>query len=115
MQGRRVGVVRRLGAIDVVVGVARLILSLAFAHEFQGAVGDHLICVHVRGGPGAALEDVNLELIIEFSVDQLLASSLDCIENLEVELSTLVIRSRSGHFDHAQGLNQLGIVRNRHA
>ncbi|MNT14458.1 hypothetical protein D3C72_1494660 [compost metagenome] len=45
---RRVGVVRRLAHIDVVVGVNRLLGAHFAAEHFDCAVRNHLVGVHVR-------------------------------------------------------------------
>ena len=55
VHGRGVGVVGALALVDVVVGVdGRLGAQLA-AHQLDGAVGDHLVRVHVALGAGARL------------------------------------------------------------
>ncbi len=45
--GSRVDIVRRLGKIDVVVGVAVLVLAASVAEQLQRPVGDDLVGVHV--------------------------------------------------------------------
>jgi len=55
-------VVAGLAAVDVVVGMNGFIAALA-AEEFDGAIGDDLIRVHVRGGAGAGLENIHDELV----------------------------------------------------
>ena len=72
-----IGVVGGLRAVDVIVRVAVLVLALLVAHQLERAVGDHLVGVHVGRGAGAALEDVEPELVVELSVDELLAGLLD--------------------------------------
>ena len=54
----------------------------SLAHEFEGAVGDDLVGVHVGGGAGAALEDVELELVVELAVDEVAAGGLHAAEDL---------------------------------
>ena len=55
VHGRGVCVVGALALVDVVVGVdGRLGAQLA-AHQLDGAVGDHLVRVHVALGAGARL------------------------------------------------------------
>ena len=43
----------------------------------RGAVGDDLVRVHVRGGAGAGLEDVDHEVVVELAVDDLARGLLD--------------------------------------
>ena len=57
-------VVRGLALVYVVVGMDDSGADVA-AHKFRGSVGDNLVGVHVGGGAGAGLED------IEYEVDRL--------------------------------------------
>ena len=63
MHGAGIGVVGGLGHVDVVVGVAVLILAALVTHELEGAVGDDLIGIHVHAGAGAALHHVDGEVM----------------------------------------------------
>ena len=58
-QRGREHVVRRLGGVDVVVGVHRP------AEALGGHVGQHLVGVHVGARAGAGLEDVEREVVVE--------------------------------------------------
>ena len=57
MDGGREDVVRRLAHVHVVVRV----------HALAGQRRDDLVRVHVRGGAGAGLEDVDRELVVELA------------------------------------------------
>ena len=59
------------------VGVQKLILPLVVSHEFQGAIGDHLVGVHVGRGASAALDDIDDELRMEMSGLDFLAGRND--------------------------------------
>ena len=60
-------VVGGLAHVDVVVGVGAV----------AGEVGDHLVGVHVRGGAGAGLEDVDRELVVVLAVGDRVAGGGD--------------------------------------
>ena len=59
-------VVRRLAHIDVIVGVNRLFGSEFAAQHFAGAIGDHLVEIHVGLGAGAGLPDHQRKMLVEF-------------------------------------------------
>ena len=56
---RRDRVVARLSLVDMVVGVNRLLGTDFAAQRFDGEVGDDLVDVHIGGGAGPGLEDVD--------------------------------------------------------
>ena len=59
----RVGIVRRLGLVDMIVGVDDVITALGVSQVLQREVGDHLVGIHVDAGPSTPLELVDRELI----------------------------------------------------
>ena len=63
------GIVRRLRHVDVIVGMNRLLRSQHAARQFNGAVGDHLVDVHVGLGAAAGLPDAQRELLVQFAGD----------------------------------------------
>ena len=71
--GGGVHVVGRLAAVAVVVGVAVLVLALLVSHDFEGAVGNHLVGVHVHTGPCAALHHVDGEVLVQLALEYLAA------------------------------------------
>ena len=82
---RRIDIVRRLSAVDVVVGVTVLVLAFLVSHDLKGTVGDDLIGVHVHRCAGTALHHVHGELIVQLAVDDLLASLLDGSTDLIID------------------------------
>ena len=64
-------VVGRLRHVDVIVGVDRLLRPHLPATEFDGAIGDDLVRVHVGLCAAARLPDVQREVIVELSVGHL--------------------------------------------
>ena len=105
--GGGIGVVGRLREVDVVVRVAVSVLSLGMAEQFEGAVGDYLVGVHVGGGSGAALDHVDDELFAEFSFAQLLAGAYDGIGDLRIEQPQLAVGPGGRLLDLGQGADQL--------
>jgi hypothetical protein len=87
VHGRREGVVRRLAHVDVIVGMHGLLGAHLAAQHFDGAVGDHLVGVHVRLGAGAGLPDDEREVIVELAVDHFLRGLDDGLAELRVELA----------------------------
>ena len=81
------------------------------AHQLQCAIGDHLIGVHVRGGAGAALKDIELKLVVQLAVDELPTRALDARQNLLAELTAVEVGARGRHLHHAQAFDQIGIER----
>ena len=57
----------------MVVRVQVLVLALAMPEQFEAAVRDHLVGVHVRGGARAALDHVDDELVVQLAGDDLVA------------------------------------------
>ena len=89
----------------------RLGAELAAEH-LVGAVGDHLVDVHVGLGAGAGLPDHQREMIVELAVDHLLARpgrSRACASC--VEIAERVIDLGGGALDDAERADQ----RQRHA
>ena len=77
MHGGRVGVVRRLAHIDVVVGMNRLLRAHHAAEHLDRAVRDHLIGVHVGLRAGAGLPDDQREMIVSLpSITSCAASTI---------------------------------------
>jgi hypothetical protein len=64
-------VVAGLAAVDVVVGMNQFFAPFA-AEQLDGAVGDHLVGVHVGGGAGAGLENVQHKFPVPLSLGDLL-------------------------------------------
>ena len=104
-----VDVVGGLAEVDVVVGVQPGVVALRVPEDFQGPVGDDLVGVHVRGGPGAALDDVDDELLAEFAVHDLGAGLPDGGGTPGVEQSELVVGAGGGEFHGGQPADQVHV------
>ena len=94
----------------MVVGGAELVLALLVPHEFQGAVGDDLVGVHVHRGAGAALHHIYRELVPQFTGHNFLAGRHNGIGNFGVQHAQLRVGGRRGHFYIGHGNDVLRIV-----
>src|SRR6185436_6656380 len=92
VHGRREHVVRALAHVHVVVHVDAI----------AGDGRDHLVRVHVRGGAGARLEDVDRELRVELAVRDPVAGGRDPLRLLGVEQAQLTVHARGGSLDPSQ-------------
>ena len=99
----------------MIVWITVLVFTFLVAHQLEGAVGDHLVGVHVRRRAGAALEDVELELVVQLAVDDLLAGAFDRGEDLLRESTGLVVGARGGQLHHREPLDEVRIEAERHA
>ena len=102
MHGRRIGVVRRLAHIDVIVGMHRLLRAHDAAQHLDRPVGDHLVGVHVRLRARAGLPDDQREMVVELAVDHLLRGLDDRLADLRVEPLQFHVGFGSGALDDAE-------------
>ena len=110
---RRVDVVRRLAAVRVVDGREERVVALLATGRLERDVGDHLVGVHVRRGAGAALDHVDLELLVELAVDHPLRGPVDHLGLGGLEHADVAIRARRGLLDHRERDHHLWIDRDR--
>ncbi len=85
MHGRRKRVVRRLAHVDMIVGMDRLFGAALAAQKLIGAVGDHLVEVHVGLGAGTGLPHQQGKMIVELAVDHFLSGFDDGIDAARLE------------------------------
>src|SRR2546422_1597868 len=78
----------------------RLVPSPA-AEKLNGAIGDDLVHVHVRGSPATSLEDVDNKLVIESPLHNLLGRGNNSLALLRIQQSQLHVGSRSGELDQS--------------
>ncbi len=66
-----------------------------------GDVGEHLVGVHVRGGAGAGLEDVDRELVVVLALADRDAGRRDPLSEVGVEQAQLAVHFSRGGLDPA--------------
>ena len=111
MHRGRESVVRRLAHIDVIVGMNRILGAELAGEQFVGAVGDHLVDVHVGLRAGAGLPNHQRELIVELAVDDFGRRLHDRLGAPRIERAELAIDFGGGALDQRQRRDQ----RPRHA
>jgi len=107
LDGRGVGVVRRLRAVHVVVGMQELVLALAMPEPLEGPVGDHLVGVHVGRGAGSALDHVDDEVLVQLAGDDLVAGGDDRLRLPLVEHAELGVRLRRRLLHQREGAHEV--------
>ena len=88
----------------------RLLGAELAAEQFVGAVGDHLVEVHVGLGAGAGLPDHQRKMIVELAVDHLARGADDGAGAALVEQPEFAIGFRRSQLDDAERAND----RHRH-
>ena len=87
----RISIVGRLAEIDVIVRVKPGILALFVPKQFQRAVGDDLIGVHVGGCAGSALDFIHNELLMKSAGADFAAGFRNRLHPIPVEQAKFVI------------------------
>ena len=83
----------------MIVGMNRLLGSTFAAKHFVGAIGDHLVEVHVGLRAGAGLPHHQGKVIVELAVDHLARGARDGIGAAAVEQAEFAIGLRRGKLD----------------
>ncbi len=79
------------------------------AKQFVGAVGDHLVEVHVGLGAGAGLPDHQRKMIVELAVDHLARGADDGAGAALVDQPQFAIGFGRRELDDAERVNDFGI------
>ena len=108
----RIGVVGGLRAIDVVVRVEILVFAFAVAEQFERAVGDDLVGVHVRRGARAALDHVHGKLFVQLAGDDFVARGRDGVRALRIEHAEFGVRAAAAFFTNASARTKCSKCRN---
>jgi hypothetical protein len=106
---------RALAHVHVLVGVQHVVGALGAPEDLERQVGDHLVGVHVGRGAGAALDDVDDELVVMGAVAQRGAGGDDGVAALAVEQPELAVGQRRRLLDAGKRADQLRVGRDRRA
>ena len=104
VDGGRDDVVRRLAEVDVVVGVDARVAG--FVQKAVGPRRDHLVRVHVGGGAGAGLVDVEHELVVPVAARDLGGGPGDRPRDVVVHVPQVAVDPRGRFLDQAQRLDE---------
>ena len=105
VHGRGKGVVGGLRAVDVIVGVDGRFGAQHATGEFDGAVGDDLVGVHVGLRPASGLPDAKGKVIVEVAVDDVLGGGDDEVAHFGVELLEGHVGLGGGLLEDAESTN----------
>ncbi len=75
------------------------------AQQLVGAVGDHLVEVHVGLGAGAGLPDHQRKVIVELAFDHLACGADDGAGAARIEQSEFPVGLGGGEFDDAERMD----------
>ena len=89
------------------LGMHRVLAAAAAGEDLVGAAGDHLVGVHVGGGPGAGLEDAQDELVVEAAGEHLRRRLGDRPGNLGGEQPELAVHHRGRSLDAGHGADEV--------
>ena len=102
VHGGRERVVRRLPAVDVVVGMDRRLAAHHAAGQLDGAVRDDLVHVHVALRPGARLPHHQREVVVQLARDDLVGRVHDQVLGGPVQLAERVVGERRRLLEDAE-------------
>ena len=111
LQCRREDVVGRLVQIDVMQRMHPLILAAPPTEDFLGAVGNHLVDVHVERGAGAALQGIDDHRLAVPPVSQFFTCLADGLRQPGIEIAQRRIGPGTGQLDLRHAANQPRMTR----
>src|SRR5574341_517971 len=76
------------------------------SEQFQRAIGDYFVDVHIVRSARARLEDIEVELIAEVSGDDFIRRAYDCFSEVARERAGLKIGLGGGFLDFGEGPDQ---------
>ncbi len=103
----REAVVRRLGLVDMVVGMDRALAAAIAGEDLVGSAGDHLVGVHVGLGAGARLPDDQGKLVVVHPARDFARRLLDRLGELGVEAADPGVHPSRRLLHEAQGMDDL--------
>src|SRR5437016_9593008 len=103
--GKRV--VGGLRHVYVVIGVNGSLATHFAAGDFNGAVGDDFVDVHVGLRAAAGLPDAKREVVVELSGDDFIGGADDEAALFVRELAEVLVDERGGFLEDAEGADEL--------
>src|SRR5262245_58677688 len=113
LERRRIGVVRALATVRVIVWIEIAVIGLRTSSQFETTIDDDLVHVHVGGRAGAALHDVHDELVVEPPFLDLLAGAVEKVGLPAIERTDFGIGARGGLLDARIAEDQVGVLGDR--
>src|SRR5712664_3107141 len=104
--GKRV--VGGLRHVHIIIWMDGLLAAQFASGDFNGAIGNHLVDVHVGLRAAAGLPDAKREVLREFSFDDFIGGPHDEAALFVREFSQVLVHERGGFFEYAEGADQLG-------
>ena len=104
---RRQGIIRGLRHIRMIVRRDDIVTAFLLADDFQSAIAENLIHVHVDGRARAALDGIDRELVDKLSVNDLLCCLHKSIADFLVQTARLHICLGSGLLYLCHGLDEI--------
>ena len=103
MHGRGKGVVGRLAHVHVIIGANGLLTAHDAAEELDGAVGQHLVHIHVGLGAGTCLPHVERKMFVQQAVHAFLRGAVNGLRLPGGQPPHAGVDPRAGFFDQAEG------------
>ena len=85
-----------------------LVLALLVPHQLEPAVGDDLVRIHVGRRAGAALNDVERELVVQLPIQDLRARAFDGGQDFFRESAGVEVARAAASFTIARPLMKFG-------
>ena len=101
-------VVRGLRHVYVVIRVDGLLAAHRAAGDFDGAIRDNFVDVHVGLRAAAGLPDAQRKMLVKLSGDHFVGGLRDERGFAGGELAEVLVDERGGFFEDAEGADQLG-------
>src|SRR5260370_39651575 len=104
--GKRV--IGGLRHVHIIIGVDGLLAAHDAVGNFDGAIGNHFVDVHVGLRAAAAFPDPKREVLVELSGDDFISGQRDQRGFFHRKLAETLVHERTGFFEDAEGANQFG-------
>ena len=89
-----------------------VVSTLLVTHDFQSAVGDDFVGVHIGRRPGPALDSAHNKLVMQSPSRDFFTRSVNCLRDVGVQIAQVAVRSSSSLFHPRERCNQVGVIRN---